>query len=113
MDAPGYDHVGVSDCGYVAVPAWAKKIGRHRVVVIRRRIGDVRNSLKAVIEHDIDDYLEELDFALNDVEGLHVPFDSINDSLEQIHDHLGIPGYDPRRAELFKTMNITSENWRA
>jgi len=105
----GAPYVGTADCGY-ALKDWG--IGEHKLVVIHREPESVASSMRAIGLEDRFGYLPVLAEKLYKLDGLHVDFNEINERLEEIHDYLGLPGYDKKRAELFSTMNIQSMEWR-
>ena len=112
-DIEGYDHVGNADSGYIICPEWIEQFGDHKVVVIHRDPAVVQKSLDAV-PYEFGELLWVLKMAarrLKALDALHVNFDDINPRLEEIHDYLGVPGYDQERAQLFFDMNIQSKNW--
>lgn len=74
-------------------------------VVIRRPPEAVVSSLKR-IGYDMDlTMMQNVDSRLDSIQGLHVPFDQINDRLEEITTYLGVE-YDAARAERYKTMKV-------
>ena len=105
----GAYHVGTADCGY-ALRDWG--IGKHGLVVIHRDYKDVAKSMRAIGLVDEIGYLPILAERLQELDGLHIEYSEIDDRIEEIHDYLGLPGYDKKRAELFSKMNIQSMEWR-
>lgn len=101
----GAKHVGNADCGYF-VKDW--DIGEHGLVIIHRDPEDVARSLYRIGLDEGIEYLPMVSERLYELDGLHVDYDDIDDRLEEIHDYLGLPGYDKKRAELFRNMNIQS-----
>ena len=105
----GAPYVGTADCGY-ALRDWS--IGKHKLVVIHRDYKDVAKSLKAIGLEDEIGYLPILAERLRELGGLHIEYSEIDERLKEIHDYLGLPRYDKKRAELFTKMNIQSMEWR-
>lgn len=66
---------------------------------------------KEVYNVDNPEYFYGLQEKLNEIEGLHIKFEDINDRLEDIWKHLIGTGYDADRAELLKEMNIQTTNY--
>ncbi len=113
MDVEGYDHVGNADSGYIICPEWQDALGDHKVVVIHRNAGSVAEALDA-LPYEFGEQEWALKMAarrLRAIEGLHIEFGEINPRLEEIHEYLGIPGYDAERAHLFFNLNIQSLDW--
>jgi hypothetical protein len=111
QELTGYKYVGTADCGYCLCPEWVEEIGEHKLVVIHRDYKQVEQSLGAIGYPDSIGYLPELAKQLHQLDGLHVDFNDIDKQIMEIHDYLGVPGYDKNRAELFKDMNIQSTEW--
>lgn len=111
LDLPGYENVGSSDSGYLLRPEWASRNMPDKTVIIHRDIDIVEASLKRIGVENTRMLLETMEPALEQLEGLHINFDEINDRIEDVHDYLQIE-YDPKRAELFAKMNIQEVNWR-
>lgn len=105
MDLEGYANVGNSDSGYVLRPQWGEEQDEHKIVVIHRDIDEVRASLAAVGVFDARELLLDCSDKLEDLHGMHMNFNQVNDKLEDIHNYIGVP-YDPDRAKLFKTLHI-------
>jgi len=113
MSVPGYKHVGTADSGYILSPDWVEANPDVKLVVINRDTDDVVRSLKSIGQSDTRWLLEAMKPRLAKLDALHIDFEDINDSLPEIHDYLGIPGYDEERARLFCNLNIQSQDWRS
>lgn len=105
MNLPEYQNVGNSDSGYPLSPEWAEALGEHKIVVIHRDLDEVANNLEIVGVDDVRPILEEIHYNMDRLYGLHVKFENINEHLEAIHKHIGVP-YDQDRAELFTSLDI-------
>jgi hypothetical protein len=112
LQTAGYSHVGTADSGYILSPDWIEAAPAHKLVIVHRPVDDVVRSLKGIGQSDTRWLLEAMGPKLRQLEGLHIEFDDINDKLEDIHDYLGLPGYDEERADLFANLNVQSQDWR-
>ena len=111
LDLDGALHAGTADCGYLVCPAWVKTQGEHKLVVIHRDVHEVAKSIAQLGLPDTIGYLPELAKQLYVLDGLHIDFDDIDMRLYEIHEYLGLPGYDEGRAKLFINMNIQAKEW--
>lgn len=88
---------------------WAFEGLPRATVIIHRPLHDVYASLADALE-GIDEELPDLSKAAEvmlDLSGLHVPFDTLDEHLEEIHRHLQIPHpFDPVLAENMRALNI-------
>ena len=112
LQAVGYTHVGTADSGYILSPDWVEAHDV-KLVVIDRDVDDVVHSLKGIGQSDTRWLLEAMRPKLAELDALHVDFEDINERLKEIHDYLGLPGYDEERADLFCNLNIQSQDWRS
>jgi len=80
-------------------------------VIIRRPVKEVYNSVLPLMDlpDDMLDILHAVDSRLDDLRGLHVPFDEIDERLEEITNYLGEP-YDEARAVRYKAMRVEPMN---
>jgi len=109
MDLP-FENIGTADSGYLNEPEWAEAFAPDKVVVVHRPLKEVIRSLDIIGITNVDDKMADLQVRLNEVVGLHVDFYDIG--LKDIHEYLGLPGYNKERADLFMHLNIQHQNWR-
>jgi hypothetical protein len=98
-----YDFVGNSDCGLFLSPCLIDG----PLVIIERDINEVEDSLSEIFNGIyVRQYCEQAQEKLDQLNGLRIPFDDINDNLEEIWCHCIGDGFDGRRAEQLKNFNI-------
>lgn len=85
---------------------WIKDyIKDYKKVVIHRDEEDVKKSLKGLFGIDFDCSSYDLD----NIEGLHIQYDDINNRLEQIWDYCRDDEFPTKRAEIMKDQVLNNE----
>jgi len=78
------------DSGLI-ISDWREHWPEAKTVIIHRNLGDVIDSLhkKLRVTGELVDFLYKQAIALDSIEGLHIPFNEINDRLEDICKFIG------------------------
>lgn len=103
-------HVGNADCGLPFVP-FQKWYPEANTVIIERPVSDVLTSLcKLFPGTDVSAVVYAAKERMDTLQGLRVPFDEIDERLEEIWDYCVGDGFDQHRSEMLKQMRIETKN---
>ena len=103
MSLSGYDFVGNSDCGLFLSP----ELINGPLIIIERDIDEVLHSLvKLFPGYDLRSYISGIRDQIQQLNGLRIPYNQLNDRLDEIWKYCIGEGYDRFYAENLKKMNI-------
>lgn len=77
-----------------------------KIIVIDSDVNDSIKFGKDVFKVDVAKELKQAKTLLDNIDGLHIPLDSINDHLEQIWRHVSTKDFNQDRANMLAGMNI-------
>ena len=100
-------HVGNSDCG-LAFSDFQEQWPDAPTLIIQRPLDDVVASLEAIGLPGQESICLHVQRLLDNLEGLRVDFDDINERLPEIHDYLGID-YNRRIADTWIPIQVSDD----
>jgi hypothetical protein len=104
-------NVGNSDCG-LAFSDFQAQWPDAPTLIIERPLEDVAVSLGRIGLPNQETMLEHVQMLIGNLDGLRVQFDKIDESMPEIHDHLGI-AYNQKMADAWKHMQISDSTAHA
>jgi hypothetical protein len=110
LSLSGYQYIGDSSTAIPVMNIHAM-YPDSPVVIIRRNKHDVAESLGRMFgDHDYLPFLEKIEGRLDQINGLEIAFEDIDDRLEEIWKHcINLP-YDPIRTKILTNMKVEIMN---
>ena len=95
--------VGNSDSGLVFTD-FQERFPESKTVIIERNRKDVFDSLSDIYDIDVNAF-NDLAERIDQIQGLRVPFELLDQEMETVCEYIGIP-YNKQRHDMFKVLNI-------